>query len=59
MTNIITFKNAQKPQKSTVAKRVTDNVVSLIEWKAKPRALRTPNGIFFITAGGGAPLHAA
>jgi hypothetical protein len=59
MTNIITFKSAQTPRTRTIAKRVTDNVVSLIDYKAKPRALRTPNGIFFITADGGSPLHAA
>jgi hypothetical protein len=50
VNNVISFKKCTNNRKRAVIQKLSDNVVSLMEWKTTPRALRTPNGVFFITS---------
>jgi len=50
VNNVISFKKCTSNRKRAALQRISNNVVSFIEWKNKPRTLRTPNGIFFMTS---------
>ncbi|MEO9572377.1 MAG: hypothetical protein ABJ360_03130 [Roseobacter sp.] len=49
MNNIIAFQRKAKPHARIAVKKMTDNVISFVDWRAGPRPIRTPNGVFFTT----------
>ena len=59
MNNVISFKKCTSSRNCAIIKRFSNNVVSLTDWKKRPQALRTPNGVFFITSVLGCPGNAA
>ena len=49
MKNVIAFKSKSAGRRHDVANKTNYNIISLIDWKATPHPIRTPNGVFFTT----------
>ncbi|SEJ82464.1 hypothetical protein SAMN05444007_107246 [Cribrihabitans marinus] len=49
MTSILTFTPGTQTRRAPAPRAMTQNVVSMDDWRNAPHPIRTPHGVFFVT----------